>query len=107
MTNPTTAGRLLDSLRAKSPELYDGVVSAASLSIERASAAMLGNLRLSLSEQLRLSEAVALVAPDFMSRALELRDQVLSARSVDSSEGVAPRRDRLSDPWAQAAELLR
>jgi hypothetical protein len=81
MPYPTSAGHLLESLHAESPDVCEAVTSAAGLSAERATAAMVGSLRLSLSEQLRLSEAAAVLAPDFTQHALRLRAQVLSARS--------------------------
>src|SRR5215467_13538762 len=103
MPNQTTAGRLLESIHAESPLLCDNVAAVAGLSAERASAARGGGIRLSLSEQLRLSEAVATVAPSFAPQALRLRGIVLSARSVDASERM--QRDLFDDPWERAAQL--
>jgi hypothetical protein len=101
--NQTTAGRLLESIHAESPAVCDAVAAAAGLSAERAGAARAGSIRLSLSEQLRLSEAGALVAPAFAPQALRLRGSVLSARSGDASERI--QRDLFDDPWEQAAQL--
>ena len=105
MQNLTTAGRLLESLHAESPAVCDAVASAAGLSAERTNAAMAGSVRLTLSEQLRLSEAAAVLAPDFAPHALRLRGLVLSARSVDTSEKVERLRDPINDPWERAAQL--
>jgi hypothetical protein len=81
MPNVTTAGRLLECLHAESPAVCDAVAAAAGVSAERASAAMTGELLLTLSEQLRLSEAAAVLAPDFTPHALSLRGRVLAART--------------------------
>ena len=99
----TTAGRLLESIHAESPDVCDAVAAAAGLSADRAGAARAGTMRLSLSEQLRLSEAVAMVAPNFAPQALRLRGTVLSARSVDASERI--QRELFDDPWERAAQL--
>lgn len=105
MSNQTTAGRLLESLYAESPAVCDAVASAAGLSAERASAARSGAVRLTLSEQLRLSEAAAILAPEFKPHALRLRGHALSARSIESSEASARARDVFEDPWERAAQL--
>jgi hypothetical protein len=105
MTQLTTARRLLECLYDESPAVYEAVASAAGLSTERTNAVLGGSVRLSLSEQLRLSEATAVLAPDFTPHALRLRGLVLAARSVDGSETVPPRRDPATDPWERAAEL--
>ncbi len=105
MPNVSTAGRLLERLHSESPALRDAVASAAGLSAERANAAMSGSILLSLSEQLRLSEAAAVLAPDFTPHALRLRGRVLAARSTDTTEVMDPRRDPADDPWERAAEL--
>ena len=85
MVQLTTAGRLLDALNSMSPAARDAVALAAGLSPERADAAMIGALRLSLSEQLRLSEATVVLAPKFARHALRLRGQVLAARSYEAT----------------------
>jgi hypothetical protein len=105
MPNSITAGRLLESLHAESPAVCDAVTAAAGLSAERASAARAGSVRLSLSEQFRLSEATAIIAPDFAPHALRLRGRVLSARTVDASERIDRPRDLVDDRWERAAEL--
>jgi hypothetical protein len=96
---------LLECLDAESPALRDAVASAAGLSSERANAAMAGEIVLSLSEQLRLSEAAAVLAPDFTPHALRLRGRALSARSNATSDRIDPRRDVGDDPWERAAQL--
>ena len=104
MPNPTSAGRLLESLHAESPAVCEAVTTAAGLSPERVTGAMVGTIRLSLSEQLRLSEAAAVLAPDFTPRALKLRAQVLSARSVYTNESDGLPRPA-ADVWDRAGEL--
>jgi hypothetical protein len=104
MSHVSTAGRLLECLNAESPALRDAVASAAGLSAERANAAMTGAVVLSLSEQLRLSEAAAVLAPDFTPHALRLRGRALAARS-NTSDVIDPRHDPASDPWERAAQL--
>lgn len=105
MPHVSTAGRLLECLHAESPALRDAVASAAGLSADRANAAMSGVIVLSLSEQFRLSEAAALLAPDFAPHALRLRGRVLAARSNVTSDVAEPHRDLAVDPWERAAEL--
>jgi hypothetical protein len=107
MTQLTTARRLLECLYAESPAVCDAVASAAGLSTERTNDALAGSVRLSLSEQLRLSEAAAVLTPDFTSHALRLRGLVLAARSVEGSEASPRRRDPATDPWERAADLRR
>lgn len=106
MPNLTSAGRLLESLHAESPDICDAVASAAGVSAERVAGAIRGSLHLSLSEQFRLSEAAATLAPGFKAHALRLRGQVLSARSVDTSEVDESHRDPALDPWERAAAAL-
>lgn len=106
MPNLTSAGRLLESLNAKSPAICDAVASAAGLSADRVTGAMRGSVRLSLSEQLRLSEATALLAPAFTADALRLRGHVLSARSTDTTEVAESHRDPAMDPWERAAAAV-
>jgi hypothetical protein len=107
MSHISTAGRLLECLNAESPALRDAVASAAGLNAERANAAMTGAVVLSLSEQLRLSEAAAVLAPGFTPHALRLRGRALAARSTDTSDAIDPRRDLNNDPWERAAQQLR
>src|SRR5215472_13321570 len=106
MPNLTSAGRLLESIHAESPATCDSVASAAGLGAERVMGAMRGSLRLSLSEQLRLSEAAAMLAPAFTAEALRLRGHVLSARSIDTSEVAESHRDPAVDPWERAAAAV-
>ncbi|MGH7618181.1 MAG: hypothetical protein ACREPM_13220 [Gemmatimonadaceae bacterium] len=105
MQHLTTARRLLECLHAESAAVCDDVASAAGLSLDRAHAARIGSVRLTLSEQLRLSEAAAVLAPDFTPHALRLRGLVLSARSVDMSEALERRHDPATEAWERAAEL--
>jgi hypothetical protein len=107
MPQPTTVGRLLNELHAASPAVRDLVVRAAGLSVERADAAMSGDAKLSLSEQLRLSEATLLLAPDCGRNALKLRGQVLAARSYESGEFVDSHRDSPVERWERSANLRR
>jgi len=58
----------------------------AGVALQRANAAMNGEGQLTLSEQLRLSEAIALVSPQFAREAARLRGQVLAARSYERAD---------------------
>jgi len=107
MTQLTTAGRLLECLHGESPAMRDAVADAAGVSPERADAAMIGALRLSLSEQLRLSEATVVMAPQFTRYALRLRGQVLAARSFEAGDLVECHREPPIDRWERVAQLRR
>jgi hypothetical protein len=107
MVQVTTAGRLLDALNAVSPAARDVVAHAAGLSTERAEAAMIGALRLSLSEQLRLSEATVVHAPKFTRLALRLRGQVLAARSYEARELVEQHAETPPQRWEVSPRLPR
>jgi hypothetical protein len=106
MAQMTTAGRLLNDLERDSITLRKTVVHAAGIVMERAESAMRGTSRLSLSEQLRLSEATALVAPDFARQAARLRAQVLAARSFESGD-VECRLEAPAQRWERASGLRR
>ena len=105
MQELTTARRLLECLHAESPAVCDSRGVRRRSDLDRAHAAMIGSVRLTLSEQLRLSEAAAVLAPDFTPHALRLRGLVLAARSVDTSEAQERRRDPAMEPWERAAQL--
>jgi hypothetical protein len=107
MVQLTTAGRLLEALNAMSPAARDAVAHAAGLSAERADAAMIGALRLSLSEQLRLSEATVVLAPKFARHALRLRGQVLAARSYEARELVEQHSETPPQRWEVSPRLPR
>ena len=79
----STAGRLLAELYRDSECLGDAVATASGIQIDRARAAAIGGTRLTLSEQLRLSEATTLHAPRFARQAVRLRTQVLNARGSE------------------------
>ena len=81
----STAGRLLAELYHDSECLGDAVATASGIQIDRARSAAIGAMRLTLSEQLRLSEATTLHAPSFTHQAVRLRSQVLSARGADDT----------------------
>ena len=89
MSQLTTVGRLLNDLQSESAARLQSVVRAAGVSPENAEAAMRGVSRLTLSEQLRLSEAVLLLEPTLSREALRLREQVLAARSYETGDGRA------------------
>jgi hypothetical protein len=93
MSQLTTAGRLLADLYREGQTVLDTVLNTAGVSIERADAAMGGSLRLTLSEQLRISEAASIIAPKYARDATRLRAQVLAAKSYESGELVERRRD--------------
>ena len=107
MPQNTTAGRLLELLREESQAIRDAVVFAAGLLPERADAAMIGGLRLSLSEQLRLAEAAIVTAPKFRRMAFRLRGQVLAARSFEASELVERHVEAPTQRWETSAPMRR
>lgn len=106
MTRFTTAGRLLGQLYKDSEQLGDAVANASGIIIERAHAAVVGGARLTLSEQLRLSEATTVVAPRFARQALRLRSQVLAARSYENGD-VLNHQDLPAERWERSAQLRR
>lgn len=106
MTQFTTAGRLLGQLYKDSEQLGDAVATTSGIPLERAHAAVVGAARLTLSEQLRLSEATTLVAPRFARLALRLRGQVLAARSYENGD-VTNHQDPPAERWERSAQLRR
>lgn len=106
MAPMTTAGRLLAHLYKESSQIGDAVATAAGIPPERARAAMTAELRLTLSEQLRLSEATTLVAPGFTRQALRLRGQALAARSYEDG-AVLQHLDPPAERWERSAQLRR
>ena len=107
MPQLTTAGRLLADLHREAPTIRNTVASAAGVSIERADAAMSGALKLTLAEQLRLSEAIAVVVPRYAREAARLRAQALAAKSFECGELVDRHRDAPVDRWERASQLRR
>jgi hypothetical protein len=107
MPQVTTVGRLLQDLSRVSRTTYETVVRAAGLSCERAAECMTGELKLKLSEQLRVSEATMLFAPDFARAAARLRSQVLAARSFEHGELVESHAESPAMPWEREASLRR
>jgi hypothetical protein len=83
MMQMSAAGGLLAQLYDDSECLGDAVATASGIQIDRARAAAIGAMGLTLSEQLRLSEAAMLHAPRYRQQALRLRGQVLDARSSE------------------------
>ncbi|HEY4307097.1 MAG TPA: hypothetical protein VGM82_21685 [Gemmatimonadaceae bacterium] len=106
MPQLTTAGRLLVQLYNDSECLGDSVANASGILLERAHAAAIGAVRLTLSEQLRLSEAVAELAPNLTRQALRLRGQVLAARSYEDGD-VQLHLEGHSDRWERSTQLRR
>lgn len=106
MTQITTAGRLLHRLYQESEQVRDTVTVAAGILPERAQAAMAGALRLTLSEQLRLSEATATMVPRFSRQATRLRVQALAARSYEEGN-VLLHQDSPAERWERSAQLRR
>jgi hypothetical protein len=104
---PTSAGRLLDELQRESPSVRDMVVAAAGVSADRAEGSINGTTRLSLSEQLRLSEATILLAPSHARAAVRMRAQVLAARSFENRELVDRHADAPDERWERAPHLRR
>ena len=103
---PTTASHLLQDLYHANPAMRDTVAAAAAIPIDRAHAATEGLLRLTLMEQLRLAEAVLVIAPAHARRAMRLRSQVLAARSYELGE-VEVHLETPADRWERSAALRR
>jgi hypothetical protein len=103
----TTAGRLLFDLHEESPAICDAVVRASGITGERAEAAMLEGARLSLSEQLRLSEATVLIAPAHARTAVRLRGQVIAARSFENGDLVERQPGPGAEKWERSSNLRR
>lgn len=87
MANVTTAGRLLNRLHTKSPELLDAVLQAAGIQLP--SGEKLAATRLEVSEQLRLAAAVIELAPEFSRDAHRLHGQATAA--ADYTQGTTSR----------------
>jgi hypothetical protein len=107
MSQVTTVGRLLAAIHQASPALRDAVAAAAGLTVERVDGAMLERLRLTLSEQLRLSEATAIVAPKFSRLALRLRAQALAARSFEGGGLVDRHLESPVERWERSPQMRR
>jgi hypothetical protein len=107
MPQNTTAGKLLELLHEQSAAVRDAVVVAAGLTTERADAAMIGALRLTLAEQLRLAEAALETAPQFRRQAFRLRGQALAARSFEANELVECHLEPPSQRWETSAAMRR
>jgi hypothetical protein len=107
MPQLTTAGRLLLDLYDESAAICDAVVRASGISTERAEAAMHEGARLTLSEQLRLSEAAALLAPKHARTAVRLRGQVIAARSFENGDLVERQPGPGSEKWERSTNLRR
>lgn len=86
MPSRTTAQLLLRDLLRESPAMCEAIVTAAGVAPERAMAASRGETALSLSEQLRLAEAVLMCAPMHGRQARRLRSQALMAREYQDAE---------------------
>jgi len=106
MTQSTTAGRLLGQLCRKSEQMRDAVATAAGILPDRALSAMNGEVKLTLSEQLRLSEATTIVAPQFSRQAMRLRGQALAALSYEEGN-VLQHQDSPAERWERSAQLRR
>jgi hypothetical protein len=107
MPQLTTAGRLLLDVQEESPALCDAVIRAAGIASDRAEAAMHEGARLSLSEQLRLSEAAALMAPRHARTAVRLRGQVIAARSFENGDLVERQPGPGSEKWERSSHMRR
>ena len=106
MSQLSAAGRLLGDLQRGGAVLRDTVASAAGINAERADATMSGNVRLSLSEQLRLSKATILLAPKLTRQALRLRGQVLAARNFETGE-VQCHSESPVERWERSVQMRR
>ena len=76
------------------------------IQLDRAHGAASGTTPLTLSEQLRLSEATTLLAPRFTRQALRLRGQVLAAHSYERGDVLA-RADSPTERWERSSLLRR
>lgn len=106
MSQTTAAGRILADLHKDSPTLWATVVAAAAVAQDRAEGAMARGERLTLSEQLRLAEAVTELAPVYQRQAGRLRAQTLAARSYESGE-VQVHSGLPAERWERSASLRR
>jgi hypothetical protein len=106
MVKTTTAGRLLSELAKESVAMRDAVATAAGVSIDRAAAAMSGDAHLTLSEQFRLAEAAALCTPRHSRLALQLKNQVLAARS-NRNVTIAADVPSPVERWERSSQLRR
>lgn len=86
--------------------MRDAVAMAAGILPDRAQSAMTGQVKLTLSEQLRLSEATTIVAPQFSRQAMRLRGQALAARSYEEGN-VLQHQDSPAERWERSAQLRR
>jgi hypothetical protein len=105
MSQLSTAGRLFQSLSSKSTAIRDAVAHAAGIPPERADGAMAGSVRLSLAEQLRLSEATMVLSPEHKREALRLRGQALAARSFESGNLVDRHSEAPVQRWEASSTL--
>jgi len=105
MPQLSTAGHLFQTLSATSAAIRDAVANAAGITPERADGAMAGVIRLSLAEQLRLSEATLELAPEHRREALHLRGQALAARSFESGSLVDRHGDAPIQRWETSSSL--
>jgi hypothetical protein len=106
VAHQTTAGRLLRQLFDESETARDVVAMSAGVALDRATAAMRGEIHLTLSEQLRLSEATALLAPRFSREASRLRAQVFAARSYEQGD-VDRTTPATAERWERSAQMRR
>jgi hypothetical protein len=104
MSQISMAGRLLRELQKESQALRDTVATAAGIRPERAAETANGAARLTLAEQLRLSEATMLLAPRMSRHALRLRGQTLAARSYESGE-VQLHQELPVERWERSARM--
>jgi hypothetical protein len=107
MSQVSTAGRLLAELHRESPALGEMVACGAGILHHRVEGVMRGDVRLTLSEQLRLAEATIVLAPAFASRAARLKNQALAARSFESGDLVIRHGQNPVEPWERATQLRR
>jgi hypothetical protein len=106
MAHITAAGKLLTDIHHESCRLRDAVAAAAGITSERAAAVMIGTEKLTLLEQLRLSEAAMFLAPHVRRRALALRAQALAVRGFESGDVEVHTGPRV-DAWERSAQLRR
>jgi hypothetical protein len=107
MSQLSTAGRLFQTLNGDSTSKRDAVADAAGITPERVNGAMVGALRLTLAEQLRLSEATLVLAPEHRRDALRLRGQVLAARSFEAGDLVDRHGEAPVQRWENSSAVRR
>ena len=110
MRSSATVGRLLESLRLDGGRSLDVIAQAAAVSVERIDRAIDGDIELSLSEQLRLAEAVMLYASHHGGSASAVREELLGGPTFATAPSGRLRGDMMlgrTTPAAACEQPLR